>query len=388
MYEIFLYHWSETSLIDNILQNIPTNNQEKIKLILLTNEEILFTNTTEISIEILQHGNEINDFIQKLNEKLNLFSQQISKINYIINNDHSLFQQAGIHTVLSQYGEKCILVEEEVQLQIQAEREKVNLLSLVDDFIQTNSFVAIREVLPMKERTPFVQELLQFGTKLLSLDIFDKKELSIETMKKLKDVLAKNDADVEEQNYVDFMTGLLNKEQLPFIHYLYSYCDFLYENNQLVDFIVLYYRLAEELLLYGIGYNIHSNPQIAYKQRLNGHKAFALRKEDGRALFRTYQKCLERTYNRNQSDKYVQQLYNFYNAEFIQLLQLRHEGISGHGFNELSKEKIELYAGGISPMVKIDMLCELVGINVDNSIFLLIQSALLSELHEKMMVEN
>ena len=58
-------------------------------------------------------------------------------------------------------------------------------------------------------------------------------------------------------------------------------------------------------------------------------------------------------------------------------LELRHEGVSGHGFADFNKEEFETICGGQSPLEKMDPLLSQLQLKPEFSLFKLVQKGIL-----------
>ncbi|OCA81531.1 hypothetical protein A8F94_21905 [Bacillus sp. FJAT-27225] len=192
------------------------------------------------------------------------------------------------------------------------------------------------------------------------------------------------------------------KDQRAFITYLFNYAELLYKDNNLVDFVVLYYRLAEETLLYALGWDINWAIYDDQKQfQIRRDAEYFLRIPANERLtkhYHRYLKVLEQEIYRlngrpgviirpggsvgldklSGRDEYFAMLYLFFKEpSFSKFLDLRHQGVSGHGFADFNKADFEEMLGG-APLEKIAPLLGKLGLRPDYSIFGLISKAALA----------
>ena len=184
---------------------------------------------------------------------------------------------------------------------------------------------------------------------------------------------------------------------------LSNYAEYLYTENDLIDFIVLFYRLVEETLLYSIGWDINWNTRDEYRQFFirtdaayalsipkteklskHFHRYMKILKNEIRAIEDRMQvkirrdKCvgLERL---SPQDRFFADLYLFFNSKSLEdFLDLRHEGVSGHGFAEFTKEDFEVMLNGQSPLLFIHPFLKKFDLLPEVSIFNLIQKCVLA----------
>lgn len=235
-----------------------------------------------------------------------------------------------------------------------------------------------------------------------------------EKIKKMKRILRETVGAKERcliyigDGYVERMKKLRKGSQKEFIFFIHNYASFLYEQEDLIDFVVLYYRLVEESLLYALGWDYVENvgPGNGYRFVKQTGKRFVLplHPHEMSRYFHHYLRALKKEIRKieneytgvsllngnitaldqlNERDRYFADIYHaFQDEELIDFLDLRHEGVSGHGFADFTVEDFERICGGMPPLVKIKPTLEKLGLVPEFSLFDLVQKAVLALLKE------
>jgi hypothetical protein len=313
-----------------------------------------------------------------------------------------LYENVLLHVISQEYGKtaKFLRMDQELtEWELEVYDSSNDWMEPVRELISSGNFRSARKLLQTGDVPRFVMQLLEFGEKLKKLDV-RKLEQEHDSFDVLAGVLRNMEAEEEAISYVEGMKKLRERDQVAFLYYLHNYLEYLYKENDLIEFLVLYYRLAEELLLYTIGLDIdweQEHPQFVRRKNAlfaldfspndrltrHHHKYLQLLTKKIRSLENKYRIKVRRdkpipTAPFTKEERYFVELY--YEMNDIQLekfLKLRHEGVSGHGFADFSKEKFQSYFNGATPLEKIEPLLEKYGVKPDYNMFELVQKSIL-----------
>ncbi|WP_042454307.1 hypothetical protein [Neobacillus dielmonensis] len=289
-----------------------------------------------------------------------------------------------------------------------AEETNFDLIQHVSELIYSGNYqsasVLLNERLAAKHAE--VNDLLHFGNKLFLLDFENEYVPGKQNpLNLLADTLTSTDiSDNEEVNYLISLLPIQDQEQRPFIALLHNYAEFLYEQDDVIDFIVLYYRLVEETLLFALGWDHDKRGQFVYREDSN--YKLVLPKWRLTKHYHRYNQALQEYIRMLEEKKQVRiqaghqvgcEKLSDEEAYFVHLylalrekgivkcIEFRHEGISGHGFADLSKKELEILCGGKTPLEILNPLLERLGLKPEYSIFNLLNKGVLALLQEKVL---
>jgi hypothetical protein len=333
---------------------------------------------------------------------------QFTKVYTCLSEDHQSFQHFLSHALMQRFHQKVVLLTDKGEFIAENRETEVkvfsqNLYEHLHELVTSGNFSAAKKMITFHQiQDKRIIHLLDLGDYFKNLHIPNHNGSMY--LQLLKDVLLSinEENSPEELDYIERMEGLWKNDQRAFILYLHNYAEFLYKENDLIDFIVLYYRLAEEALLYSIGWDINWYTRDERKQFFVRKDAvYSLRIPRTEKLskhFHRYMKVLNqeiRTIEERQQvkirrdkcvgldrlsdrDRYFADLYQFFNhKKFEEFLDLRHEGVSGHGFADFTKEDFERILGG-SPLEKFNQILTILELNPEFSVFQLVQKAILA----------
>ncbi|WP_251552092.1 hypothetical protein [Neobacillus muris] len=286
------------------------------------------------------------------------------------------------------------------------EETHFSLIQYVNELIYSGNYSSAQVLLDesLSGKHSEINELLNLGNQLFLLNL-DKENVpgKQHPLNLLMETLAAHDiSDREELDYLRRLMSVQDQKQRPFIAVLHNYAEFLYEQDDIIDFIVLYYRLAEETLLFALGWDHDWNNQFIYREDAGFKLAFpkwrlskhyhrynqALREyiqtveAKKRVQIRSsHQAAIE---NLTSEEAYFAQLYlAFANKGIVQCIEFRHEGVSGHGFADLTKKELENLCSGKTPLQLIDPLLKRLGLKPEHSIFELLNKGIMALLQEQ-----
>ena len=274
--------------------------------------------------------------------------------------------------------------------------QKERLFQICRDLILSGNYSAAGKVLQTRPMGTEMSRLLSLADALIRFT----PEQAKPEFNLLADVLERYHADQEAVAFCRGMQKLCEQDAGSVITYLYNISEFYYEQEQLVEFFVYYYRLVEEWVLYAMGWDVGYGNELRLakgrefslplpRERIQTylhHYIRVLRNERYR-LARKYRSQIDRTNWKNlplseQDRAYIEICMFLTEDRFNELLELRHEGVSGHGFEDFTlKECIEL-CGGIPPLEKLDPMLARWGVKPEHNIIQLLNHALLSVLDE------
>ncbi|MEY4480312.1 MAG: hypothetical protein RLZZ267_990 [Bacillota bacterium] len=207
-------------------------------------------------------------------------------------------------------------------------------------------------------------------------------------MKVVMRVLEQFRSDPHELAFCQQMLVLEEKEQRAFIYYLYSLAQLFDEREAMVDFIVVFFRLVEELLLFAIGWDVDGQQKLResrYRRpiMLNEGERIATFAVFKRVLQGYVQRAIKQGRTSDLEMALCAELYDLIQSvEVANVLELRHEGVSGHGFADLSRDHVLEISGGVEPLERIRPLMEKFELVPSYSIFRLVDEAILLLLSE------
>ena len=244
-----------------------------------------------------------------------------------------------------------------------------------------------------------LKQLIRFGEQLFRLDFsFQMSQGEIPPIDLLVNCLTEHAiVDGEEIAYLQELKGAEEGRQKAFLFLLHNYAEFLYEQKDIIDFIVLYYRIAEESVLFALGWDV--NDQSRFTKRTGAKYMLDFPNWPLTKHYHRYEQAL-RQYIRGleeqkkvkiRTDKqvgfdrltpgevYFAEVYLFFRNKAIQeCLDFRHEGVSGHGFADLTKAEIENICGGKTPLQLLEPLLQQHGLLPEYSIFQILNKAILA----------
>ncbi|WJQ13236.1 hypothetical protein QT238_13910 [Geobacillus stearothermophilus] len=421
MKSVFIDQWTENSpaLAASLTERLFLKGMRELSLHFITYERLPQTPLWGEQLQIAYPDMDLSiqwhvmDRGLRLREKLQIVRSHLCQIvqhaDYILlplGGGEANLQQMITHEALQLFPDKVVFWVEEAgnenvvwMKQYAANRQ---LYHHVHELISAGNFKAVKKLLTKRVANPQVMQLLDLGLSLKTLDLSRKQAEQYFTI--LIEVLQHLDSELleEEIAYIKRMMKLPAGDQKAFISFLYNYAELLYEQQELIDFIVIYYRLAEETLLYALGWDVRNDlndSAFPFLVRKDAKYALPLTKQEKLTKhFHRYMKILSREVRHIEKkenvrirrdkcvglerlsprDRYFADLYLFFNEKsFETFLDLRHEGVSGHGFADFTKEKFEALLGGQTPLQKIDAILTYLSLKPNYSIFQLVQKAVL-----------
>ncbi|PLT28595.1 hypothetical protein [Peribacillus deserti] len=295
-----------------------------------------------------------------------------------------IYQMIFMQILLERYGKSSYFIKgSEIVPGFTAEDKIQDLYARLHDLICKRNYHSAGKLVYNSFQSPELTKMLIFGERLKSLDLAvadgqeDYFDLLIETLREM-------DEDDELIDYAVRMKNLRNRDQKAFISYLHNSAARLFEENKLIDFVVLYYRLAEELLLFALGWDIDwDKPGHSFVYRKEAY--FKLDFPDKERVTRHFHsylrtlekhvKRLEKKSERNQVDQYFIELYRLFSKEeFQEILKLRHAGVSGHGFCDFSKEQFNNICE-MDPLEKMEPIFSFLNIPFEDGLFELVEKS-------------
>ena len=279
----------------------------------------------------------------------------------------------------------------------------------VHEFLESGNFLSAKQAIANRLQHKDIDKLLDFANGLFSLELESKAHPNTDMFELLKDKLREIGGDEEEIQYVERMKGLKRGSQKEFIFFIYNYAAFLYEQEDLIDFVVLYYRLVEESLLYAIGWDYveHDGPGNGYRfiKQPGNRFVLPLQPQQMSRYFHHYLRALKQEIRRieqkyagvfirngyvnglerlNERERYFVRVHLAFHDEALNdFLDLRHEGVSGHGFADFTVEDFVEICGGVTPLETIEPILEELGLIPEFSLFELVQKVVLGLLKEE-----
>lgn len=332
-------------------------------------------------------GKNLGQKLHDLGELLEQIANKVEKIRILVDKDGSSLTQAAIHFCLTHFPTKTeIKTVRELWKNADINWRKEEIYHIAYHLIYQNKFSSVDLLLNNYVENKDVFHLTTFGQNLLNGNgRYSNVSNEFFYFHLLTKVLNEIEANSKEVEFVRKMSELVKNKQQVFIYFLQNYCKQLYKTGELVDFIVLYYRLAEELLLYAMGWDVDNTNQ--YWVRHNAKRKVPFEKPYSRH-FTSYLNVVIKMKEKDPANKFLHRLYGDFTQEWlIHFLDLRHEGISGHGFAQYSTELFEEICGG-NPVEKMDELLEKYGMKAEYDIFELVQKALLALVRQALIEKN
>lgn len=329
-------------------------------------------------------GISLQEKLDDLEEFLENLALKAKRIRIIVEKEGNVLTEAAIHFCITHFPLKTeIRRQNELWRNSDIHWKSEEVYQLVHHLIYLNKYKIAELILKSYTDDKDLFHLINFGDQLLNGNAkFPKGQNEMFYFNLLRSVLKNFDHDHEELQYVNVMKGLVDSKQRAFIYFLQNYCKQLYKTEEFVDFIVLYYRLAEELLLYSMGWDVDNSNH--YRVRPNAKKSVPFERPVSRH-FNSYLKIVLRKAEEQPKNKYYQHLLEDFTQEWlIHLIDLRHEGISGHGFRHYSKRLLEAIASG-NPIEKMDELLDKYGMKTEHDLFELLQKAILAQARKSLM---
>lgn len=331
-------------------------------------------------------GNGLGEKLDELEEFLEKLAMRTKKIRIVVDPKSNELTEAAIHFCITHFPLKTeIKNKDELWRNSDIHWKSEEVYQMVHHLIYLNKYKSAELVLKKYCDDQTLLHLLDFGDQLLNGNAqFPHSSNQYYYFNLLMGVLKTIDYNKEEIQYVHQMKGLIDSKQKPFIYFLQNYCKQVYKTDEFIDFIVLYYRLAEEALLYAMGWDVDNSNR--YKVRQNAKKSVPFERPISRHFYSYLQIVLKKA-KENPRNKYYQQLVKDFTDDWlINLIDLRHEGISGHGFRHYSRELFETIASG-HPIEKMEQLLEKYHLKTNYDLFEIIQKAILA-LVRKSIVEK
>ncbi|MBM7692705.1 hypothetical protein JOC77_002136 [Peribacillus deserti] len=332
-------------------------------------------------------SNDLESAEKEINE---ILTQQVGdedKIYVRLSERPNLYELVIMQIVLESYSKAAYFIKgrELVPAFSEAEDKIQDLYARLHDLICKRNYHSAGKLVYHSFQSPELTKMLIFGERLKSLDLAvsegqeDYFDLLMETLREM-------DEDEALVEYADSMKNLRNRDQKSFISYLHNSAARLYDENKLIDFVVLYYRLTEELLLYALGWDIDWNKPGSGKDtfiyRKEAYFKLDIPKERVTRHFHSYLRTLnrevrvlEKKQEITQVDQYFIKLHRLFNDEELQeVLKLRHAGVSGHGFCDFSKEQFENICE-MNPLEKLEPIFSFLNITFEDGLFELIEKS-------------
>ncbi|KIQ94514.1 hypothetical protein LH47_01392 [Anoxybacillus thermarum] len=424
MKNIFVSSWSEqiqqvlSDLADQLL--LEEHNELNVHLILEHSSETclkeqMMRNHPNVSCNIhfydLDSKLPISQKIKQVQSLIRSIGEDVERIYLRFHEEGALIQQMLAHECTQIYPNKVVFFTDyrnRSQFSLGQAIHERQLYNHVYELVVSGNFLSAKKLVTDRVQNPLIVSLLELGHKLRMLDIEERESMLLFDQLKEALKLFHSGQHDEEGKFVDLFKSLQKQNQKAFIAFLFNYAELLYDEHDLIDFIVLYYRLAEETLLYALGWDIPS-------QRMNDATTFVMRKDAKYKLLipekqqvtrhlHSYMKVLSQEVRRleeryhvrirrdrcvglerlSSRDRYFAELYLFFkNKQLEKFLKLRHEGVSGHGFADFTREKLEAIFEGRPPLEKMAELLEKLSLKPPYSIFKLIQKAVLGLVGEE-----
>lgn len=401
---------------DDIHIHLLAEQIDEIEIHLVEQELSTYFSNESLTLSILGCYNEsVSSSYQELKESLQIILKKEGILVIYISSESTSNHHLLAHVAAQEYQSQTVFLYENEKegisyyntLSTSRYFSSVQKYHHVYEFISSGNYKTALKFMK-NELSPEAKKILNLGHSLLSLHVPSDTPFNI-----VKDVLVKiPDISSSELNYVEHMKKLRKFDQLAFIQYLHNYAEHLYEDNNLIDFVVLMYRLAEELLLFAIGWDIdrysrddrsqfmlryNARYQVPLPERTSRryYDYFTALKKEKMKIQKKYHPKVKIERNKvegiellNKYERYVADLYSFfYSKKVVEFLDLRHNGVSGHGFTDFSKEMFEELCEGESPLEMFRPVLIKVGVLPEHSIFKLVQKASLAllspELKEK-----
>ncbi|MFO7317316.1 MAG: hypothetical protein C0P75_009680 [Bacilli bacterium] len=330
------------------------------------------------------HGETLQEKLDDLEEYLENLAMQAKKIRLIVEPHGNVLTDAAVHFCMTHFPLKTEMrMKQEIWRNSDIHGEGEEIYQLVHHLIYLNKYQIAELILKNYSGDNDLFHLLQFGQHLLNGNAtFIDSHNELFYFNLLQRVLKSIDHDKEELQFIHVMKGLASGKQRPFIYFLQNYCKQMYKTEELIDFIVLYYRLAEESLLFAMGWDV--NDSNYYWVRKNAKRSVPFKRPISRHFY-SYLKIILEKAKENPRNKYYQELVRDFTQDWlIGLIDLRHEGISGHGFRHFSKELFEEIASG-DPIEKMNELLGRYGLYATHDLFELLQKAILAMARNSLM---
>lgn len=142
----------------------------------------------------------------------------------------------------------------------------------------------------------------------------------------------------EYVEYVENMRGLIYCKQNAIIPFLYHQMMRYYEEHNYIDFIVRHYRLLEELLIFALGWDIGNNGKFLLRHQ-NAYTPWPIKLHKNQNTYRNLAKEYQEMCQRQMV--YPKLLEYINHPDVAELIEMRHESIGGHGFEEITHADIE-----------------------------------------------
>lgn len=423
MRNIVIYQWQGKALLRFLLDRLKERNTVPDEIHIFTASDFEIENVKErLNRDSYIHtvqGKTPPERKEYLSRKLKDIIRPQDNVYLNLGNGELQFSQMLVHLCFEKYhGQLVLLLESGRSLDyINAVPMKDKMTELqfyhhVHELLQSGNYQSAKSIIQTRFTNKEINKLLDFAHALFNLELDLPAHSTTDFFSVLENVLKEIDGNEKQIAYVRRMKALRNQGQKEFIFFIYNYAAFLYDTDDLIDFIVLYYRLVEESLLYAIGWN--------YREEADGTFTFMYRKGSKYALefpnwpvnryFHHYLKALkqkirniEESYSQvkirrnkcvgleklTEEEQFFVKLYmQFNDKELEDFLDLRHEGVSGHGFADFTKEKFEQLCGGKTPLEKIEPILQDLDLIPEYSLFELTQKAVLGLLRMEMAEES
>ncbi|MFC0215981.1 hypothetical protein ACFFK0_26635 [Paenibacillus chartarius] len=249
--------------------------------------------------------------------------------------------------------------------------ENERVYHICREWVLSGNYRAALKLTKSLQLRPEVGRLLQLGDNVLRYSL----EEAEQEFRLLESVLSSQGSHETELAYIREWSGLCRYDAKSTIYYLYTMSEMYYEQERLVEFFVFFYRLVEEWLLYALGWDLQygrpvrkSKPQSGYSVPVPPMMTYSLS-----SMLRVLSEQIGQLQRRKkisisktgwqahsflqESERRLLSLYVLLKDEgFSDLLDLRHEGVSGHGFADYSLSECVRLCQGKAPLDKIKPL--------------------------------
>lgn len=244
----------------------------------------------------------------------------------------------------------------------------------VHHLIERNQFASAEIFLHSKVKNPVIFHLLTFAKRLQQGEAkYTNPNNVLYYFELLEKVYVEQlEAPPMLDLYLRQMKRMIKGDQVAFLYYLQSYVSQLYKSNDLIDFIVMYYRLVEELLLYAMGWDATNENHYFVRKNVKNH----IREVDSPSRhFQSYLRIVKKEASQKPNAYNQKLLQDFSQDWLVNMINLRHDGIGGHGFQFYTKQLFESVCEG-NPLDKLEILLQDYDIQAPYSLFELIQTAI------------
>ncbi|BCC09533.1 MULTISPECIES: hypothetical protein [Bacillus cereus group] len=428
MKQLFLHQWSEMDqfnhtypYLEDVLESLQVKETDEITFHLFVQEDthvkierlqerlaLLCKSVVDVQVSVLSGLTNIKKLQEYVNAYIETEIEAYEQVYIHLGQGNAGLQHMLAHTLWQQHPNKLNMftgngLQKDNYYKITDADEYASeneMYHYIYDFMKHGNYRAAKEIVKKHMPDQRAEELLNFAQALTQLQFHSQNgEDSFELLHR---VLREIGSNQEELQFVLEMKKLKQREQKAFLSFLYDFAHMHYEEDRLIDFIVLYYRLVEELLLYGIGWDVNRDQFMIRKDASHTlriphwritrhlHSYIKVLKDEIRQIENRHRIKIRRdknvaTFSRfMERERYFLQLYYFfYDKKLEELLHFRHEGVSGHGFEDFTKDQFEALCDGESPLAHITPMMERLKVKPEFSLFELVEKAVLGLVNKK-----